>query len=730
MVGSDQDKKGKRKVTKIETFPVPFALKKDEKNITLITKTASKPSKEQIINRACTLHAQGNIAQAVSLYKKIINLGIKDHRVFSNYGLILSNVGKSKEAEIYARKAIEVNPNLADTHLNLGTILIDLGKLDEAELSTRKAIQINPHFANAHLNLGIILKNLCKLDEAELSTRKAIQINPHFTDAHSHLGNILTTLGKSKEAFDCYINLIEIDPTFPDIYEIITRFIRNSNVSLLNQSQLKNILNLLLERNDIAHNELFIAFNFLYSKEIINNIERFKSNLFKENLYELLINNKVLINALKKITFKDIKLERVLTNIRKYICIQIAHNNKIGHSQLEFIIALGEQCFLNEYIYSLTEEENICINIILNKCIHKELNETHISILSCYFPLYKLLDKVPSLKSLNTSNKNFQKLIKLQILEPLKEIELSKKIRRLGSINDNISKKVKAQYEENPYPRWISGNLSKNHKFTISQAINNEIKPNSISKNINNEQVKVLIAGCGTGNQILQAQRYKNAKITGIDLSISSLSYAKRKINELEIDNVELVQMDILDSHLLGERFDIIECSGVLHHMADPSKGLKTLLYILKNNGFLKLGLYSELARKHIVEARDYISIKKFESSEDNIRKFRESIFSGKVSKINSLVESPDFYTLSSCRDLCFHSQEHRFTIQQIEDTLESNGLEFFGFLLHQPIKSLYKKYFPEDQKQTNLQNWAKFEEKYPNSFSRMYQFWVCKTKI
>ena len=84
---------------------------------------------------------------------------------------------------------------------------------------------------------------------------------------------------------------------------------------------------------------------------------------------------------------------------------------------------------------------------------------------------------------------------------------------------------------------------------------------------------------------------------------------------------------------------------------------------------------------------------------------------------------------MSECRDLCFHIQEYRFTISQIEDTLKSNGLNFLGFLLQQPIKSLYKKYFPKDTKQTNLQNWAKFEEKYPNTFRAMYQFWVCKNK-
>ncbi len=61
--------------------------------------------------------------------------------------------------------------------------------------------------------------------------------------------------------------------------------------------------------------------------------------------------------------------------------------------------------------------------------------------------------------------------------------------------------------------------------------------------------------------------------------------------------------------------------------------------------------------------------------------------------------------------------------------SLKSNELEFLGFLLPKPVKSLYEKYFPEDKKQTNLQNWATFEEKHPNTFAGMYQFWVSKTE-
>ena len=97
-----------------------------------------------------------SISEATKCYQYCINQGFNDHRVFSNYGIILQDLGKSQEAEISYRKAIEIKPDYAEAHSNLGNILRNLGKLEEAEISTRKAIEIKPDFAEAHLNLESI----------------------------------------------------------------------------------------------------------------------------------------------------------------------------------------------------------------------------------------------------------------------------------------------------------------------------------------------------------------------------------------------------------------------------------------------------------------------------------------------------------------------------------------------------------------------------------------------
>ena len=70
----------------------------------------TKLSEEETTQKAFTFHSQGNISEAAKYYKQVINQGCNDERVFSNYGAILKDLGKLKEAEISYRKAIKINP--------------------------------------------------------------------------------------------------------------------------------------------------------------------------------------------------------------------------------------------------------------------------------------------------------------------------------------------------------------------------------------------------------------------------------------------------------------------------------------------------------------------------------------------------------------------------------------------------------------------------------------------
>ncbi len=203
----------KQKKYKNKVFQVPYSLGKIKKNITLFSNNLSEQSKEVIAKQALRFHSNGNISEAVKLYQYLINQGFNDHQIFSNYGVILLNLGKFKEAKIALLKAIELKPDYAEAYSNLGNLLRNLGNFKEAEISINKAIDLKPDYAEAHSNLGNVLKELGKLKEAEKVLRKAIKLKPDYSNAYSNLGIVLKSLGYSDEAENNFSKAIDLNPS-------------------------------------------------------------------------------------------------------------------------------------------------------------------------------------------------------------------------------------------------------------------------------------------------------------------------------------------------------------------------------------------------------------------------------------------------------------------------------------------------------------------------------------
>ena len=149
------------------------------------------------------------------------------------------------------------------------------------------------------------------------------------------------------------------------------------------------------------------------------------------------------------------------------------------------------------------------------------------------------------------------------------------------------------------------------------------------------------------------------ARVLAVDLSLTSLGYAKRKALELGLTAIEFAQADLLELGTIGRSFDVVECSGVLHHLADPFAGWRVLLSLLRPGGFMMLGLYSEAARRGIVEARRRIAQWGYGASADDIRRCRQDLLDLDKSPDLAIANADDFFGVSSCRDLLFHAQEH-----------------------------------------------------------------------
>ncbi len=251
-----------KKPTLTNTYPVPLNFEEIKENIIITTNNSSKATKEQLINQAFNLHSQGNISEAVKYYKYFIDQGFKDHRVFSNYGIILKDNRNLQKAEIYLTRAIEIKPdfpnahfnlglifndlgkpqkavkclgqaiklepNLAEAHYNLGSIFRDLGNLEKAKVSIKKSIELKPDYADAHLTLGLVFHDLNELKEAERYLSKAIIINPNLSEAYYNLGIIFNDLGEIKKSYDSYMKAIKIKPNFTQAHANLGLVLKDS----------------------------------------------------------------------------------------------------------------------------------------------------------------------------------------------------------------------------------------------------------------------------------------------------------------------------------------------------------------------------------------------------------------------------------------------------------------------------------------------------------------------
>lgn len=98
---------------------------------------------------------------------------------------------------------------------------------------------------------------------------------------------------------------------------------------------------------------------------------------------------------------------------------------------------------------------------------------------------------------------------------------------------------------------------------------------------------KVLDAGCGTGHRVLGfAQRYPRARFRGLDMTQASLDVAGQLARKHGIENTTFSKGNILDLDL-GESFDVIVTTGVLHHLEDPQKGHENLCRHLTADGVI-----------------------------------------------------------------------------------------------------------------------------------------------
>jgi SAM-dependent methyltransferase len=343
---------------------------------------------------------------------------------------------------------------------------------------------------------------------------------------------------------------------------------------------------------------------------------------------------------------------------------------------------------------------------------------------ACYRPLHTL--DAPEEIAAELMPTALRSLALRQITELLEERRIQSTITALTEVADPVSAAVQQQYEANPYPRW-QRTVRAAAPVTVAAWLRRQF-PGADLGGLTEGAARILVAGCGTGRHpIGTAQRFADASVLAVDLSRASLAYAIRKTQELGLTNIEYAQADLLALGSLAERFDVIECAGVLHHLRDPLAGWRILCSLLRPGGVMRIALYSERARRHVVRARELVAAEGFPPTPDGIRAFRAAVLAHTDDPLLArLAQGEDFFSQSGCRDLAFHVEEHRFRLPAIAAMLAELELRFLGFEGLDPgIVAACRARFPDDPALWDLASWDRFEAERPDTFAGMYRFWV-----
>jgi SAM-dependent methyltransferase len=193
------------------------------------------------------------------------------------------------------------------------------------------------------------------------------------------------------------------------------------------------------------------------------------------------------------------------------------------------------------------------------------------------------------------------------------------------------------------------------------------------------EDRTILIAGCGTSQAAKYAIRYPGARVVGIDVSSTSIDETCRLAVQHGLENLEVHRLPIEQVGQLGERFDQIVSTGVLHHLADPAVGLTALAAVLADSGALDAMLYAPFGRTGVYMIQEYCRLLGVGPApreiEDLIATLRELPLGHPLGHL--LRTTPDFADDDALADALLNPRDQAYSVPDVFALLDAAGLRF-----------------------------------------------------
>jgi len=557
--------------------------------------------------------------------------------------------------------------------------LLSCGQVEEAIKLFRSIAQAYAEVPDVHNNLAVALKSVGLIEEAMTEYEVALTLDSTFVAARLNLARALRQLAQHDKALQILLQTSDAGATLNDIYSEMELNLFAMAFPLPSKCA-HAALTLLFNNPSRDLRPLFApAARLLFSDPSFSGIMKIAENAYPNRescafLAPLEIASP-LLNAILLWTIVAIPdVEKWITLVRVQLLERLAAGVHIETDQ-SLLWSIAAQCHATQHASAATPGELKKVDAVIAEM--DQFNGTAVAIAAMFRPLQTIPVAVAvwDTKDIACDNQSFGSpmsiLMRRGIGDRQVERRLQAGIKTLTPIQDPTSSAVRGQYEEYPYPVWLSF-VPPAAPTSFSHWARQRF-PSILTDTLDLDHSRILVAGCGTGRQAIHtAIRRPGSSVLAVDVSRASLSFAIRRAEELRVPNIEFSQADILEMGGLDERFDLIECSGVLHHMADPLAGWRVLIGLLKPKALMRIGLYSEMARKSFKTLRNSIlSAAAPEQIANQIRAHRRDILTRPLSASESaVIRIEDFYSLSGCHDLLFHTHELGFSLPALADML------------------------------------------------------------
>jgi SAM-dependent methyltransferase len=197
----------------------------------------------------------------------------------------------------------------------------------------------------------------------------------------------------------------------------------------------------------------------------------------------------------------------------------------------------------------------------------------------------------------------------------------------------------------------------------------------------------ILVAGCGTTQAAHYALRWPRAHVIGIDVSAKSIAFTRELKRKHALDNLDVRQLAVERAADLGQTFEHVVCTGVLHHLPDPDAGLRALRDVLEPTGALNLMVYAPYGRAGVYMLQEYCRRVGIGTTDQEIRDLAASLkaLPPEHPLAPLLRNSVDFANVDGLADALLHPRDQSYSVPQLMDFLGRADMTFGRWVRQAP---------------------------------------------